>query len=488
MEHIPQTGIQHGVPLPGEGIGGVRFRIRFDLTANPDMGNGLLQITENADAHARGGSRPETGGAVGEGGNFAELHVADIGDDLLPEPGLGAAADDPQIGDILLLPHGVQDLAQAAAGALQNSPQEMLPLVERTHAEKDAFRLRVKDGGTLALQIGQIQEPVCAGLDSGGRGVEGTQGADVEQLLHPGNGPARALHGADHVEAAAVQRRDMEDPVLRIQKGFANLSGDPCRCAETEIEIAVPGDTGADVGTGTVTAAHGDRDAGTQAQMPGGFVGERARQFAAGMDLGELLHIQPQSLEHIRIILFRPQIHQHTVGGVGHIGGVHIPGETVDQIILGLQDLYGFSVDLGPLLLQPAALAERAGGGKDVAGDPVEIVPAEAKTQRVGDGQSSGVRMDHGGRQRLSVCVHGKAAKHMAGDADGVHPLDILGRKLPQHHHGTYGTHPPVHCILFHDAAGQMAGGVGGGHVAQNIQVFVNQRRFQSAGADIKRQ
>ena len=76
----------------------------------------------------------------------------------------------------------------------------------------------------------------------------------------------------------------------------------------------------------------------------------------------------------------------------------------------------------------------------------------------------------------------------MAADADGVDALDIFGHELAQHQHRAHGAHPPVRSVLLHHAAGTAAGGIGGGDVAQNIQILVHQRSLQPAGANVKYQ
>ena len=67
-----------------------------------------------------------------------------------------------------------------------------------------------------------------------------------------------------------------------------------------------------------------------------------------------------------------------------------MPGQTVDQIVLRLQDPDGPGVELRLVLLEPEGLAERRGRGEHVAADLIEIIPAVAGAQRVGNGQRAG--------------------------------------------------------------------------------------------------
>ena len=96
--------------------------------------------------------------------------------------------------------------------------------------------------------------------------------------------------------------------------------------------------------------------------------------------------------------------------------------------------------------------------------------------------------MDHRGAERLPLAVHRQAAEHVARDADGVDPLDVLRRKLAEHHHRADRAHPPVRGLLLAAAVGIVMGRIGGRHVADDIEIFVDQRGLQAAGADIKSQ
>ena len=165
-----------------------------------------------------------------------------------------------------------------------------------------------------------------------------------------------------------------------------------------------------------------------------------------------------------------------------------MPGQAVDQIVLRLQDPGGPGVELRLVLLEPEGLAERRGRGEHVAADLIEIIPAVAGAQRVGDGQRAGIRVDHRGAERLPLAVHRQAAEHVARDADGVDPLDVLRRKLAEHHHRADRAHPPVRGLLLAAAVGIVMGRIGGRHVADDIEIFVDQRGLQAAGADIKSQ
>ena len=191
-------------------------------------------------------------------------------------------------------------------------------------------------------------------------------------------------------------------------------------------------------------------------------------------------------MEHLRVILPRLQVHEQTMGRVGHVGRLHPSGEAVDKIILGLQDAIGPGVELGLVFLQPERLAERGRGRKDVAADLIEIIPAESGAQRVGDRQRAGIGVDHGGTERLPFFVHRQAAEHMAGNADGVDALDVFGRKLPQHHHRAHGAHPPVGGLLLAAAVRVVVRGIGRCNIADDIEVFIDQRGLQAAGPDIE--
>ena len=452
------------------------------------MAAGLRQIPEQPDRHARGRGRAEARRAVGEGGDVVECHIAHVGQDLLPELRLCAAADDAQIVNLLPLAHHVQDLTQPAGRALQNGAEEMLALVRGVHSEEDALRLRVKDRGAFTLEIRQVDEAARARRDRRRGRIERAGRSHVKQLHRPRDRPPRALLRAEDVAAVAVERVDVEDAVLRVDERLFHLPGDPRGGAETEVEIAGLRHARADVGARAVAAADGHRDACPQAEAARRFFGQVARELAARADLGEFFRVHADVPEHIQIVLPRAQVHQQPVRGVGHVGRVHMPGQAVDQIVLRLQDPDGPGVELRLVLLEPEGLAERRGRGEHVAADLIEIIPAVAGAQRVGDGQRAGIRVDHRGAERLPLAVHRQAAEHVARDADGVDPLDVLRRKLAEHHHRADRAHPPVRGLLLAAAVGIVVGRIGGRHVADDIEIFVDQRGLQAAGADIKSQ
>ena len=278
----------------------------------------------------------------------------------------------------------------------------------------------------------------------------------------------------------------MEYAVLRVDERRVHLTGDPCGGSEAEIEIARLCHACADIGAGPVSAADGHGNARAKAEAARRFLRQPARDLAAGVDLREFIQIDAHVMEHLRVVLPRFQIHEQPVGRVGHIGRLHVAREAVDKIILRLQDAVCTGVELRLVLLQPERLAEGGCGRKDVAADLIEIIPAKSGAQGVGNGQRAGIGVDHGGAQRLPVLVHGQAAEHMAGNADGVDTLDVFGRKLPQHHHGAHGAHPPVGGLLFAAAVRVVVRGIGCCDVADNIEIFIDQRGLQAAGSDIE--
>ena len=280
----------------------------------------------------------------------------------------------------------------------------------------------------------------------------------------------------------------MKYAALRIDERLFHRPGDPRRRPEAQIEGSRLRRARADVRAGSVAAADRHRDPGPQAQMAGRFLRQPSGDLAAGVQLREFFRVQPDVPEHFAVIFARFQIHEHSVGGVGKIGRVHISAQAVDQIVLRLQKALCFRVDLRLLLLEPQRLAERRRRAEDVAGDVVKILAAKLRAQPVRLLQRPRVRMDHCRAQRLPVAVHRQTAEHVAADADGLHLLDVLRHQLPQHHHCAYRAHPPVRRVLLTAAAGQMVGRIGRRHVAQNVQVFVHERGLQSARSNIKSQ
>ena len=115
--------------------------------------------------------------------------------------------------DLLLFPHDIQDLTQAAGRALQNGAQEMLPLVHgRIHAEEHALRLCVKHRRAFALEIRQVdQARPRRQARPAASSVKRAHGGDVEHLLRPRDRAPGALLRAEHVAAVAVERADVED-------------------------------------------------------------------------------------------------------------------------------------------------------------------------------------------------------------------------------------------------------------------------------------
>ena len=78
-------------------------------------------------------------------------HLAEVRDNLLPDLRLRAAADDAKIKNFAALAKNVQDLAQAAAYALEYRAQKVLAPVLLGHAEEHALRLFVINRRPLAL-------------------------------------------------------------------------------------------------------------------------------------------------------------------------------------------------------------------------------------------------------------------------------------------------------------------------------------------------
>jgi len=176
------------------------------------------------------------------------------------------------------------------------------------------------------------------------------------------------------------------------------------------------------------------------------------------------------------------------VRGVGEIGRLHAAAEPVDKIVLGLQDAPGLGVELRLLVFEPHGLAERRRGTQDIAGDGIEVVAPEARAQIVGIRERAGVGMDHGRAERLALAVHRQAAQHVAGHADGVHLLDVFGCQLAQHQHRADGAHPPVGGVLFTAAVRQTVRGIGRGHVAQDVQILIDERCLETARPNVKGQ
>ena len=276
--------------------------------------------------------------------------------------------------------------------------------------------------------------------------------------------------------------------VLMATKRLGQLRGDPGAALKLHEHIAVFRRAAADVGTGRRPAADRHRDARAQAEMACRFFGQMAGNLTAGMDRGEFVRVEIDGTEKVPVVGAAAEADECAVGGVGKVGRVEIAGQAVDKIVLGLENFIGLFVKLRLFMAEPDALAERVLGDEHIARLAVEIVAAKAFLQRFGPLRGPAVAVNHGALERLSVAIHRQAAPHVAADANGVDALDIFGHKLAQHQHRAHGAHPPVRSVLLHHAAGTAAGGIGGGDVAQNIQILVHQRSLQPAGANVKYQ
>ena len=218
------------------------------------------------------------------------------------------------------------------------------------------------------------------------------------------------------------------------------------------------------------------------------FFGQMTGDRAAGADGREFLRVQRKSLEHVVIIVARLKVHQTRARGIGKIGRVHTAREPVNEVVLALEEADGFLIDLRLVFMQPDCLGKREVRREDIAGNAVEIVCAKPVQQRFGYGFCARVAPDHRRAQRLTLAVHRQKPQHMPGNADGVDLLEIFRHQLAQHQHCAHGAHPPVGGVLLDPAVRPVMGGVGGGHVPENVQMRIDQRRLQAACSNVEDQ
>ena len=488
MHNVLQGRIEGSVARLWILIGGLCGRVGREAGAVLDLFGGLLEVAIESDANASGRRCAEAGGVIGENRHILQRDVTDVCDDLLPELGVCAAADDLHAVDGLPLAEDAGDLAEAEGHALEHGAEEMLALVHGRHTEEDALRLFVHNRRTFAVEVRQVDQALAAGRDRGRGGVERARRDDLKDLLRPADRAAGAHGLAGDVIRLAIHGADIKDAVIRVEERLGQLRGDPGAALKLHEHIAVFRRAAADVGTGRRPAADRHRDARAQAEMACRFFGQMAGNLTAGMDRGEFVRVEIDGTEKVPVVGAAAEADECAVGGVGKVGRVEIAGQAVDKIVLGLENFIGLFVKLRLFMAEPDALAERVLGDEHIARLAVEIVAAKAFLQRFGPLRGPAVAVNHGALERLSVAIHRQAAPHVAADANGVDALDIFGHKLAQHQHRAHGAHPPVRSVLLHHAAGTAAGGIGGGDVAQNIQILVHQRSLQPAGANVKYQ
>ena len=222
--------------------------------------------------------------------------------------------------------------------------------------------------------------------------------------------------------------------------------------------------------------------------MVGRLLGEPACDRARRANRREFFGVQAEVVQHVVVIIARGEVHEPGARRVRKIAGVHIARQPVDQIVLALQEFYGFLIGLRFVFLQPHGLGEREVRGQDVAGNAVEIVRAVCSLQRPRYVLRARIAPDHCRAKRLPIIVHRQKAQHVAGNADGVDSFEIFRHELAQHKPRAHRAHPPVGRVLLYAAVWQIVRRIGGGHVSQNIQSLIDERRFEAACADVEDQ
>ena len=129
----------------------------------------------------RPSARPGAHRVAGADGVLGQvlLDAAHVGDDLGPDPALGAAADrDAALAGRAGLRHRLQQVSGAVRGGLEQCPVQLAACGAQRQSGDDAAGMRVADRGPLPGEVGQRQQAVRAGRD-----VLGLLGQD--RVLHP---------------------------------------------------------------------------------------------------------------------------------------------------------------------------------------------------------------------------------------------------------------------------------------------------------------
>ena len=107
MEDRGQSGVEPVIARTQRPVGVVVPLVGRENACLRNAGNRLRKALKQSDADACGSCRTERCGAVGEGCNIVQTDAAKVGNDLLPDSGFCAAADDVKVRNLVALAQNV---------------------------------------------------------------------------------------------------------------------------------------------------------------------------------------------------------------------------------------------------------------------------------------------------------------------------------------------------------------------------------------------
>ena len=208
-----------------------------------------------------------------------QVHAADVGDDLHPDAALGAAVGGEEaLRAVAHVDEHVEMVAEAVADGLEQRAPQMAAAMRQRQADEGAACQRIVDRRLLAQEIGQADQPLAAGLDGRGEGIEGDVGALAAGRLadEPGE-PVQRRARCGH---AAVRRIDAGHEMVveieaRIGRGMVGRHDDVAGAAELEQHVAGACDAGGERRGDMVGGPAIDREALRQAGQRRRLGGDR---------------------------------------------------------------------------------------------------------------------------------------------------------------------------------------------------------------------
>ena len=274
----------------------------------------------------------------------------------------------------------------------------------------------IRVGRPLAAEVGEEQQPLTAGRDTGGRRDEVVvRDAGRDRVAQPAQAPGRRQHHAHQVPPAGDRMAEGVEPAVRLDdRGVRRREHDPGRA---ERQCPDPGHHRADANRvrGLVAAARDDGCAGSQSRGRGGLFGDPASHRRALVRRGQPSRIDPQRVDELRRPGPRREVEQHRAGAIGDIGGGNAGEPPAEVVLWHRRDP---CPDLRLVAPDPEELRGGEAGERVVAGDRDEPLAPDDRPDLVAFGRRALVVPQDRRPKDLAVAVQRDEAVHLAGQPD----------------------------------------------------------------------
>ena len=389
----------------------------------------------------------------------------------------------------------IQHDGEVHGHALQNAADQIPSGGGGGDAQESAAGVRVPPRRALPHEVGQKDQPISAERALRRLGVDERVGGDallpgLSELVRaygvskPAVGGSGGLHGAVGGVEAGNGVTPGDGAHVRIKNGGLGGGGDPGGGAHAAVGSPGGDGAGAHIGGDAVPRADDHGGAGAQPGEGRGLRRDAPCHMDGGKRRGQLPGVDARAADDP----LRPgagiDVEAGHAVGVGVVRAEN-PGEPEHQIVLGVEDLMGFGVDLRLVIPDPHQLLQTVRRGVPMAGDVIKLLLGDGALQLVGLCLGAGVRPDDGGAERNAAAVHTQTAHHLTAEGDGGNAFGV-DAGLADEGGGVFTKGaPPVLWVLLRPVLIEIVDRVGGDLAADEAAVLGEKGGLVPGGAQI---